>query len=140
MISRTAQAALRKALSMPGRVELRHNPVLQVLGARMMPNGLAPKAVVGAAMRKLVHLIYGVVNFGKPFDADFAMTRTCMSRRYLTPEFRQMFVSRRHPRSDCRVDGKTNRTGKTVAGRFCRSAGARPLCVRLRHGRLWLVA
>lgn len=33
----------------------------------------SPKAVVGAAMRKLVHLIYGVVKSGKPFDSNFAM-------------------------------------------------------------------
>jgi hypothetical protein len=36
----------------------------------MKANGLAPKAVVGAAMRKLAHLIYGVVKSG---DANFAM-------------------------------------------------------------------
>jgi hypothetical protein len=34
---------------------------------------MAPKAVVGAAMRKLAHLIYGVVKSGKPFDANFPM-------------------------------------------------------------------
>lgn len=73
MISRTGHAALRKALYMPGLVALRHNPVLQVFGARMKANGLAPKAVVGAAMRKLVHLIYGVIKSGKPFDANFVM-------------------------------------------------------------------
>ena len=39
----------------------------------MKTNGLAPKAVVGAAMRKLAHLIYGVVKSGKPFDGNFAM-------------------------------------------------------------------
>jgi len=33
--------------------------------------GLAPKAVVGAVMRKLVHLIYGVIKSGTPFDASF---------------------------------------------------------------------
>lgn len=73
MISRAGHAALRKALYMPGLVALRHNPVLQVFGARMKANGLAPKAVIGAAMRKLAHLIYGVVKSGKPFDANFAM-------------------------------------------------------------------
>ena len=73
MISRTGHAALRKALYMPGLVALRHNPILQVFGARMKTNGLAPKAVVGAAMRKLAHLIYGVVKSGKPFDVNFAM-------------------------------------------------------------------
>ena len=49
-------------------------PTLKVFGARMKANGLAPKAVVGAAMRKLAHLIYGVVKSGKPFDANFAMS------------------------------------------------------------------
>ncbi|HEY9100427.1 MAG TPA: IS110 family transposase [Thiobacillus sp.] len=73
LISRTGHAELRKALYMPGLVALRHNPILQIFGARMKANGLAPKAVVGAAMRKLAHLIYGVVKSGKPFDANFAM-------------------------------------------------------------------
>ena len=68
MISRPGHAALRKALYMPGLVALRHNPILHVFGARMKTNGLAPKAVVGAVMRKLAHLIYGVVKSGKPFD------------------------------------------------------------------------
>ena len=52
---------------------LRYNPILQVFGERMKANGLAPKAVVGAAKRKLAHLIYRVVKSGKPFDANFAM-------------------------------------------------------------------
>lgn len=71
MISRTGHADLRKALYMPGMVALRHNTVLQVFGERMKANGLVPKAVIGAAMRKLVHIIYGVVKSGKPFDANF---------------------------------------------------------------------
>jgi hypothetical protein len=33
---------------------------------------MAPKAVVGAVMRKLVHLIYGVIHSRKPFDANFS--------------------------------------------------------------------
>jgi transposase len=46
MIGRTGHAALRKALYMPGLVALRHNPLLQVFGARLKANGLAPKTVV----------------------------------------------------------------------------------------------
>ena len=72
MISRTGHADLRKALYMPGMVALRHNTVLQAFGERMKANGLVPKAVIGAAMRKLVHIIYGVVKSGRPFDANFA--------------------------------------------------------------------
>jgi len=44
---------------MPGLVALRNNPVLQVFGARMKENGLAPKAVVGAAMRKPAYHLRG---------------------------------------------------------------------------------
>ena len=78
MISRAGHATLRKALYMPGLVALRHNPILQVFGARMKANGLAPKAVVGAVMRKLAHLIYGVVKSGKPFDANFPTNRVAI--------------------------------------------------------------
>lgn len=38
---------------------------------RLSTTGLAPKAVVGAVMRKLAHLIYGVIKSGQPFDANF---------------------------------------------------------------------
>jgi transposase len=32
---------------------------------------MAKKAVIGAVMHKLTHLIYGVIHTGKPFDPDF---------------------------------------------------------------------
>ncbi len=72
MLSRTGRSELRRALYMPGLVARRHNPTLKVFGDRLSGTGLAPKAVVGAVMRKLAHLIYGVINSGKPFDANFS--------------------------------------------------------------------
>ena len=72
MMSRTGHADLRKALYMPGMVGLRHNPVIREFGQRLRAKGMAPKAVVGAAMRKLAHLIYGVISSGMPFDAKLA--------------------------------------------------------------------
>lgn len=72
MMSRTGHAALRKALYMPGLVARRHNPVLKVFGDRLKGAGLAPKAIVGAVMRKLAHLIYGVIKSGQPFDVSFS--------------------------------------------------------------------
>ena len=72
MMSRTGHADLRRALYMPGLVARRHNPVLRAFGDRLSTTGLAPKAVVGAVMRKLAHLIYGVIKSGQPFDASFA--------------------------------------------------------------------
>ncbi len=32
---------------------------------------MAMKAVIGAVMHKLTHLIYGVIRTGKPFDANY---------------------------------------------------------------------
>jgi len=71
MMSRTGHRELRRALYMPGLVARRHNPTLKVFGDRLSGTGLAPKAVVGAVMRKLAHLICGVIKSGKPFDANF---------------------------------------------------------------------
>ena len=71
MMSQTGHGKLRRALYMPGLVARRHNPTLKIFGDRLSTTGLAPKAVIGAVMRKLVHLIYGVVKSGLPFDASF---------------------------------------------------------------------
>lgn len=63
---------------MPGLVARRHNPALKVFGDRLSAAGLAPKAVIGAVMRKLAHLIYGVIKSGKPFDANLGMARVAL--------------------------------------------------------------
>jgi transposase len=75
MLSRTGHQALRNALYMPGLVARRHNEALRAFGDRLRLNGLAPKAVIGAVMRKLAHLIYGVIKSGKPFDVTLAMPK-----------------------------------------------------------------
>ncbi len=50
--------------------ELRYNPTLKAFGDRLAATGMAPKAVVGAVMRKLAHLVYGIITSGKPFDEN----------------------------------------------------------------------
>ncbi|QFY45226.1 IS110 family transposase [Candidatus Methylospira mobilis] len=72
---RSGHADLRRALYMPGLVARRHNPVLRAFGDRLSTTGLAPKAVVGAVMRKLAHLIYGVIKSGQPFDVNHSSLR-----------------------------------------------------------------
>ena len=73
MLSRAGHKALRHALYMPGLVARRHNQALKVFGDRLSLAGLAPKAVIGAVMRKLAHFIYGVIKPGKPFDLQRAI-------------------------------------------------------------------
>ena len=72
-ISRAGHSAARKALYMPGLVAKHHNPVIMAMAKRLQSRGMAPKAIVGASMRRLVHLIYGVINSGKRFDMAIPM-------------------------------------------------------------------
>jgi transposase len=70
-ISRTGSAALRAALYMPAVVAQRHNPILRAFAQRLRDRGLCPMAVLTAVMRKLLHLIYGILKSGRPFDPNF---------------------------------------------------------------------
>ncbi len=72
-ISRAGHSAARKALYMPGLVAKHHNPVIMAMAKRLQSRGMAPKAIVGASMRRLVHLIYGVVNSNRNFDMTIPM-------------------------------------------------------------------
>lgn len=67
-ISKQGSSAIRKALYMPALVAKRHNPVLRAFCERLAAKGKRPKHVVVAAMRKLVHLMWGVLKSGRPFD------------------------------------------------------------------------
>ncbi len=70
-ISRTGNTALRAALYMPSLVARRHNPILSQFAERLAATGMAKKAVIGAVMHKLAHLIYGVIHNDKPFDPNY---------------------------------------------------------------------
>jgi hypothetical protein len=43
---------------------------------RLTEAGKPKMLIVGAAMRKLIHIIYGVLKHGKPFDSNFALKNT----------------------------------------------------------------
>jgi transposase len=72
MMSKTGRSQLRKSFFMPALVALRYNPILKQMKQRLLEAGKSKMAIVGAAMRKLVHLIYGVMKSGQPFDANYA--------------------------------------------------------------------
>ena len=71
-MSKRGRSNLRKAFFMPALVALRHNPLIMALKLRLTKAGKSKMAIVGAAMRKLVHIIYGVLKNGLPFDEKFA--------------------------------------------------------------------
>jgi len=72
-MSKAGPAHLRKVLYMPAVVARRWNPHIKALNERLLAKGKSKMAAIGAAMRKLAHLCFGVVHTGKPYDPKFAM-------------------------------------------------------------------
>lgn len=70
-ISKTGRASIRAALYMPAVCAQRHNPILRAYAERLAQHGLGKMQVVVAVMRKLLHLVYGVLKSGRPFDAHY---------------------------------------------------------------------
>lgn len=71
-LSKTGNARLRSALFMPAVVAKDHNPVVARFYRNLIANGKPPMKAVGASMRKLLHIIFGVLKSGKPFSVDLA--------------------------------------------------------------------
>jgi transposase len=63
---------LRKGLYFPAIAALRFNPSLQPLGQRLRGAGKPPMLIIGAAMRKLIHLAFGVLKSGRAYDPSLA--------------------------------------------------------------------
>jgi transposase len=72
-MSKAGPAYLRKVLYMPAVGARRWNPHIKALNERLLAKGKSTMAAIGAAMRKLAHLCFGVINSGKPYDPQFAM-------------------------------------------------------------------
>jgi transposase len=72
-ISRQGRAALRAALYMPALVAMKHNPILQAFAARLTAQGKLPQQVIVAVMRKLLHLVYGILKSGLPFNPNYPL-------------------------------------------------------------------
>jgi transposase len=70
-LCKIGHARLRKALYMPAVVSIRYNPVITVFYRRLKNKGKNGKLIVCAIMRKLVHIIFGILKSGKPFDPNF---------------------------------------------------------------------
>jgi transposase len=71
-LSKTGNGRLRKALYMPALVAKRWNPVIATFCERLEDRNKAKMAVVGAAMRKLLHIVFGVLKHRQRFDPAYA--------------------------------------------------------------------
>lgn len=74
-LSKIGDALLRKVLYMPALVAWKHNPVIRAFCERLKANGKSGKAVACAAMRKLLHIAFGVLKSGQPFDPNLALAK-----------------------------------------------------------------
>jgi transposase len=70
-LSKAGNARLRKALYLPALTALRFNPLLRALFDRLVAAGKAKMAAVGACMRKLLMIAYGVLKNRAPFDPQW---------------------------------------------------------------------
>ena len=67
-LSKIGTSRLRKALYFPALTALRHNPTIRAVRFRLQASGKPPMVIVGAAMRKLIHLAYGVLKSGRAYE------------------------------------------------------------------------
>jgi transposase len=67
-MSKVGHAFLRKALYMPAMVTLYKTEWGKLFRERLAAHGKPPMLIIGAMMRKLLHVAYGVLKSGKVFD------------------------------------------------------------------------
>lgn len=71
-LSKIGPGRLRKALYFPALAALRFNPTIRTVRGRLRAAGKPPMVIIGAAMRKLIHLAYGVLKSGRAYEPTYA--------------------------------------------------------------------
>jgi transposase len=71
-IAKSGDPILRKALYIPTLCAWKHNPAIHDFCERLKAKGKNGKAIACTAMRKLIHIAFGVLKSGKPFDPLWA--------------------------------------------------------------------
>ena len=71
-LSRNGPARIRSVLYMAAIVAIRWNPHVKAVYERLRARGKSKMSAIGAAMRKLVHLCFGVLKTRKPYQHDYA--------------------------------------------------------------------
>lgn len=69
-MGKTGSARLRKALFFPAMSAMRFNPLCKTFAERLKAKGKKSIVIIGAIMTKLLHLIFGILRSGKPFNPN----------------------------------------------------------------------
>jgi transposase len=75
-LSKVGKAGIRAALYWPAITAMRRCPAFKAYAERLAARGKPKKVIIGAVMRKLVHIIYGVLKHRTPYDPSKAFGRT----------------------------------------------------------------
>ncbi len=67
-LSKMGPSSLRKALYFPAIVAKNHNPLLKAFAQKMAKNGKHSMVIIGAIMRKLIHIVFGIIKHKAPFN------------------------------------------------------------------------
>lgn len=73
-ISKTGDADLRKAFYMPALSAIKFNPIVKDQAERLSKKGKVKMVILIAAMRKLLHIIYGVLKTKTVFNPNILLT------------------------------------------------------------------
>jgi transposase len=71
-LTKMGNQRLKTTLYFPALTAIKCNPIIIKQSARLAEKGKEKMVIVGAAMRKLLQLAYGVLKSGQPFDPDYA--------------------------------------------------------------------
>lgn len=71
-LSKAGDGRLRAKLFMPAIVASRHNPTAKALYERLLARGKSKMAAIGAVMRKLVHICFGVLKHQQGYNPQAA--------------------------------------------------------------------
>lgn len=71
-LSKAGPARIRAVLYMAAIVATRYNPHVKAVYERLIARGKSKMSALGAAMRKLVHLCFGVLKTRRPYQHDYA--------------------------------------------------------------------
>jgi transposase len=74
-MSKLGKAGIRAALYWPAITAMTRCPAMKAFADRLAARGKAKKVVIGAVMRKLVHICYGVLKHQSPYDPAKAFGR-----------------------------------------------------------------
>lgn len=73
-LTKLGNKKLKTALFFPAFTAIKYNPIVAALATRLQKKNKEKMVIVGAAMKKLLQIAYGVLKSGMPFDPNYALS------------------------------------------------------------------